>query len=146
MGLLLSEAVFYCSFTNRFASGYIINWLSVFVGGCTLEAVEGLSTVLCERLAGVLDEVASLMDKSLLRQVEQEGHEPRLLMLETIREYGLEALSASGEMESARQAHATYYLRLAEQAERELGGPQQSAWLDPLEREHNTCARPCSGR
>jgi predicted ATPase/serine/threonine protein kinase len=111
--------------------------LSVFVGGCTLEAVEGLSTALGERLADVLDEVASLMDKSLLRQVEQEGQEPRLLMLETIREYGLEALSASGEMESARQAHATYYLRLSEQAELELGGPQQAAWLERLEREHD---------
>src|SRR5207245_10361483 len=53
--------------------------LSVFVGGCTLEAVEGLSTALGEMPAYVLDGVASLLDKSLLRQVEQEGAEPRLL-------------------------------------------------------------------
>jgi len=96
--------------------------LCVFVGGCTLEAVEGLSTALGERPANVLDGVASLMDKSLLRQVEQEGQDPCLLMLEMIREYGLEGLSANGEMERTRQAHATYYLRLAEQAELELGG------------------------
>jgi predicted ATPase/DNA-binding CsgD family transcriptional regulator len=111
--------------------------LSVFAGGCTLEAVEGLSTALGELPAAVLDGVASLMDKSLLRQVEQEGEEPRLLMLATIREYGLEALAASGEMESTRRAHAAYYLGMAEQAELELGGPQQAAWLNRLEREHD---------
>src|SRR5205809_1623129 len=79
--------------------------LSVFVGGCTLEAVEGLSTALGERPADVLDGVASLMDKSLLRQVGPVGEEPRLQMLETIREYGLEALASSGEMARTRRAH-----------------------------------------
>jgi predicted ATPase len=111
--------------------------LSVFAGGCTLEVVEGLYTALGELPAAVLDGVASLIDKSLLRQVEQEGEEPRLLMLATIREYGLEVLASSGEMESTRQAHAHYYLALAEQAELELGGPQQAVWLDRLEREHD---------
>ncbi len=111
--------------------------LSVFVGGCTLEAVEGLYTALGERPAYVLDGVASLIDKSLLRQTEQEGKEPRLPMLHTIREYGLEALAASGEMESTRRAHAHYYLRLSEDAEVEIGGPQQAAWLERLEREHD---------
>jgi len=111
--------------------------LSVFAGGCTLDAVEGLSTALGELPADVLDGVASLMDKSLLRQVEQEGEEPRLLMLETNREYGLEVLASSGEMESTQRAHAHYNLRLAERAELELGGPQQAAWLERLEREHD---------
>jgi predicted ATPase len=67
--------------------------LSVFAGGCTLGAVEGLYAALGELPEDLLNGVASLMDKSLLRQTEQEG-EPRLLMLETIREYGLEALAA----------------------------------------------------
>jgi predicted ATPase/DNA-binding CsgD family transcriptional regulator len=111
--------------------------LSVFVSGCTLEAVEGLYTALGEMPADVLDGIVSLMDKSLLQQMEQDGEEPRLVMLETIREYGLETLAASGEMERTRQAHATYCLALAEQAELELGGPQQAAWLDRLEREHD---------
>src|SRR5207244_11580038 len=84
--------------------------LSVFAGGCTLEAVEGLSTALGELPADVLDGVASLMDKSLLRQVEQEGQEPRLLMLATIREYGLEVRTASKELESTQRAQAAYYL------------------------------------
>ena len=111
--------------------------LSVFAGGCTLEAVEGLSTALGELPADVLDQVASLMDKSLLRQAEKQGQEPRLLMLETIREYGLEVLASAGEMESTRRAHAAYYLRLSEDAELELGGPQQTVWLERLEREHD---------
>src|SRR2546421_319555 len=111
--------------------------LSVFVGSCTLEAVEGIYTALGETPANVLDGVASLIDKSLLQQTGQEGEEPRLVMLETIREYGLEALADSGEMERTQRAHATYYLRLAEEAELELGGPEQAGWLERLEREHD---------
>ncbi len=83
-----------------------------------------------------MDGVASLLDKSLLHQAEQEGGEPRLVMLETIREYGLEVLAASGEMETSRQAHAHYYLALAEEAEPQLRGPEQARWLDRLDREH----------
>src|SRR5437762_12915767 len=58
-------------------------------------------------------------------------------MLATIREYGMEVLGCSGGTVNIRQAHAEYYLRLAEQAELELGGPQQAAWLERLEREHD---------
>ena len=113
--------------------------LSVFVGGCTLEAIEAVCTTLDTESASwhVLDGVASLIDKSLLQQTEQEGDEPRLVMLETIREYGLEVLAASGEMETTRQAHALYNLTLAEEAEPELGGPQQTMWLERLEREYD---------
>src|SRR5207302_2529466 len=110
--------------------------LSVFAGGCTLADVEGLYTALGELPADVLDGVASLIDKSLLRQMEQE-EESRLLMLETIREYGLEALVSSGEMESTGWAHAHYYLSLAEDVEVEIGGSQQGLWLDRLEQEHD---------
>ena len=111
--------------------------LSIFVGRFTLADAEGLSTVLGDTSAEVLDGVASLMDKSLLRQVEQEGEEPRLLMLATIREYGLEVLASSGEMESTQRAYAHYYLRLSEDAEVEIGGPHQAVWLERLEREHD---------
>jgi predicted ATPase len=111
--------------------------LSVFVGGCTLEAIEVLYKVLDGTLMHVFDTVASLFDKSLLQQTEYEDDEPRLVMLETIREYGLEALEASGEIEAAQQAHAAYYLALVEQAEPELAGPQQAVWLGHLEREYD---------
>ncbi len=112
---------------------------SVFVGGCTLQAIEALCAALDKsKGAGrVLDGVASLIDKSLVQQTEQEGQEPRLVMLETIREYGLEVLAASEEMETTRHMHATYYLALAEEAEPELAGPQQTIWLERLEREHD---------
>jgi predicted ATPase/class 3 adenylate cyclase/DNA-binding CsgD family transcriptional regulator len=112
--------------------------LSVFVGGCTLQAVEAVCATLdnADEAGQALDEVASLVDKSLLQQTEQEGEEPRLVMLETIREYGLERLTVNGEMEAARQAHAAYYLALAEKAEPELEGLQQAIWLERLDREH----------
>ncbi len=111
--------------------------LSVFVGGYTLEAVEACSSWIRDGGYSVLDGVASLLDKSLLQQREQLAGEPQVAMLETLREYGLEALEASGEMEVTRQAHAAYYLRLAEEAEPELGGAQQAVWLERLEREHD---------
>src|SRR5260370_21559894 len=88
----------------------------------------------------VLDGIASLVDKSLLQQLEQTGEggeEPRLLMLETIREYGLEALTASGEGETARQAHTGSFLSLSEEAEPALKGPLLVMWLDRLEQEHD---------
>jgi predicted ATPase/class 3 adenylate cyclase len=112
--------------------------LSVFVGGCTLEAVEAVCADASDggEAGQVLERVASLIDKSLLQQTEQEGQEPRLVMLETIREYGLERLNAHGEMEAAQQGHAEYYLRLSEKAEPELVGPQQAMWLERLEQEH----------
>ena len=113
--------------------------LAIFSGGCTLEAVEAVGVILDPGTDGVsvLERAASLIDKSLLQQMEQEDGEPRYVMLETIREYGLEVLAANGEMEAARQAHATYYLRLSEEAEPELHGPQQAIWLERLEQEHD---------
>jgi predicted ATPase/class 3 adenylate cyclase/DNA-binding CsgD family transcriptional regulator len=112
---------------------------SVFVGGCILQAVEAVCAALDDGGAAgqVVDGVASLIDKSLLQQTEQEGAELGLVMLETIREYGLEALAANGELEAVRQVHAAYFLSLAEQAEPELVGPQQVEWLERLEGEHD---------
>ena len=111
--------------------------LSAFVGSCALEAVEAVCTTLGEATGQVIDGVASLIDKSLLRQTEQEGEEPRIVMLETIREYGVEMLTAAAEMETVRLAHAMYYLTLAEEAEPGLRGAQQLAWVERLEQEHD---------
>ena len=111
--------------------------LSIFVGGCTLQAVEALCTSLEEGRGAewTLDGVASLLDKSLLQQTAQEGEEPRLLMLETIREYGLECLTSSAEVEITRQAHVAYYLALAQEARTTWYGPEQQAWCDRVEQE-----------
>jgi ATP/maltotriose-dependent transcriptional regulator MalT len=69
--------------------------------------------------------------------VEQPDDEPRLLMLETLREFGLECLETSGEGAAARQAHAQYYLALAEEAAPHLMGPEQVRWMDRLGQEHD---------
>ena len=110
--------------------------LSVFVGGCSLEAIEAICKALGDEAGAVFDAIASLIDKSLLQQTEQEGEEPRLVMLETIREYGLERLAISGETETARDAHGVYYLQLAETSPDQSGTGEQ-VWYERLEREHD---------
>ena len=111
---------------------------SIFVGGCMLQEAEAICGALDEEgEISVLDGVTSLIDKSLLLPMNQVvGEEPRLMMLETIREYGLEALAANEEMEVTQRAHALAYLALAEKAEPEFEGPKQAVWLDRLEREY----------
>jgi predicted ATPase len=81
--------------------------LSVFVGGCTWQAVEKVA----DEQISVLDTMTSLLDKNLLRQTEQEDGEPWFMLLETIREFGLEALAERGELEATLYAHAAYYLQ-----------------------------------
>jgi predicted ATPase/DNA-binding CsgD family transcriptional regulator len=111
--------------------------LSVFVGGCTLEAIEAVNAGMTDEAEPVLDAVASLIDKSLLQQVEQEEEEPRLVMLETIREYGLERLEASGEAEAMRRQHATYFLQLTEESFPKIDSAEQFTWIKRLEADHD---------
>ena len=99
--------------------------LAVFSGGCTLGAIEAI----CDADGGLpvdlLDGVSSLVDKSLLRQEEGVGGEPRFVMLETVHEYAREQLEESGEAEDLRRLHARYFLVLAEEAELILGRLEQ---------------------
>src|SRR5215470_3161300 len=113
----------------------LFRWLSIFVGGCTLEAAEAVCQAGGEQASSVLEGVASLLDKSLVQQTEREGEAPRLVMLETIREFGLECLQKQGELDAARRAHARYYVAFAEQAEPLIQGPEQPLWLARLERD-----------
>ena len=108
-------------------------WLAVFVGGCDLPAVEAIAKP--AGVAGyiVLDGVSTLLENHLLRQVEQPNGEPRLLMLETLREFGLECLHTNGELAPARQAHAEYYLALAEETVPQLRGVEQTQRVAQLE-------------
>ncbi len=110
--------------------------LAVFAGGCSLQAIEAISTALGGMTIPVLDGVTSLIDKSLLRQPAHGEDEPRLDLLEMLREYGLERLAACGEREQTRDAHAAYYLALAEEAASVLSDFQQVAWQKRLEQEH----------
>jgi non-specific serine/threonine protein kinase len=111
--------------------------LAVFVGGCTLEAVEAVANADHDLSLDVLDGLALLVDKSLLRQAEGPEGEPRFGMLETIREYAVERFEASDEAAAVRRRHAECFLALAEQAAPELTGPHQAAWLERLERDHD---------
>jgi predicted ATPase len=111
--------------------------LGVFVGGCTLEAVEAISTTADDLRSDVLDGLTALVDQSLLKQIEDVGDEPRFTMLEIIREYASEQLMARGEVEVLQQHHAAYYLALAERAAPKLHGTEQGTWLDRLEIEHD---------
>ncbi len=111
--------------------------LSVFSGGCTLEAAETVCDAEGDPDMAVLEGVGSLVDKSLLRQEEGLEGEPRFSMLQTIREYALERLEESGEAEGTRQRHAEYFLAFAEEVEPKLKGSQQIEWFDRLEEEHD---------
>lgn len=123
--------------------------LAVFVGGALVSATEavcGDSPIIMDRAsldgtqalaqAEVLDIVDSLLDKSLLRLERSGEDEPRVMLLETIRAYGIERLRASADADRIHARHAEFYLLQAEAAECHLQGQQQGAWLALLEREH----------
>jgi predicted ATPase/tRNA A-37 threonylcarbamoyl transferase component Bud32 len=111
--------------------------LSVFAGGFTLEAAESVCDTNQDLGLDLLDGMASMVDKSLVRQIEQLDEEARFVMLETIREYGLEKLVASGEESPTRRAHAAYCLVLAEEGAAESADGEQKGWLDRFETEHD---------
>jgi predicted ATPase/class 3 adenylate cyclase len=98
--------------------------LSVFAGGCTLEAAE--------EVAGAdVDTLQSLVGKSLLRHTEE-----RLWMLETIREYASEQLAAGDGADLIRESHFNYFLALCERAYEERL-TSQNVWFPILEAEHD---------
>jgi predicted ATPase/DNA-binding CsgD family transcriptional regulator len=107
--------------------------LAVFVGGFALEAVAAVNSRLSAMSADALFGVMStLLDHSLLRRVAPAGAEPRFALLETVREFALEALAARGEEQEARGAHAAYFVALAERAEPELQDAAWEEWVDRL--------------
>jgi predicted ATPase/serine/threonine protein kinase len=111
--------------------------LSAFVGGCTLEGVEAVCDSKADLDLDLLDGMASMVDKSLMQQVEQANGESRFGMLETIREYALEKLEASGEEASTKRAHAAYCLVLAEEEATEQRGAERAEWLERFALEHD---------
>ena len=102
--------------------------LSVFVGGCTLDAAEALG----DPDLDVLDGVTSLVENSLIRRDEGADGEPRFTMLETIREYALDRLEQLPEHDAVRRRHATNVLALAQAA---AGARERAQHFDRLERE-----------
>jgi predicted ATPase/class 3 adenylate cyclase len=114
----------------------LLRRLAVFAGGWTLPAAEALGAAGGVDGWEVLDLLDSLTGKSLV-QLEETAAETRYGLLETVREYSLEALVASGEEERVREVHATYCLALAEQLEPILEGPGQEQALRQLAAEHD---------
>lgn len=112
--------------------------ISVFWGGCTLEAAEAVCNAEEDLGVDLFDAIASLVDKSLVSQTGAGDAEPRFIMLETIREYGRERLERSGELDSTRRAHAAYCLVLAEEgASSDMAPAQREAWLSRCDAEHD---------
>ncbi|MFL5706396.1 MAG: ATP-binding protein, partial [Ktedonobacteraceae bacterium] len=118
------------------AEQWLFRHLAVFVGGCSFEAVEEICRSGGSSISDALSGVAALLDHSLLQQIRQEGEQPRFVLLETVREYGLACLAEQGETGASERAHALYYLAFAEDiAPRLRGGGLQVRWLKLLNQE-----------
>ncbi|MBA3531733.1 MAG: tetratricopeptide repeat protein [Ardenticatenales bacterium] len=110
--------------------------LGVFVGGCTLEAATTVCTLAADPAQDTLEGMISLVNKSLVRQEDGREGEPRFTLLETLREYAQERLEERGESRLIQNQHLRFFLRLTEEAEPQLHGPDQLRWLDELDAEH----------
>jgi predicted ATPase/DNA-binding CsgD family transcriptional regulator len=118
--------------------------LSVFAGGCTLEAAEAVLTAPYSRsdddqLLGIdsLASISSLIEKSLLQQSAEANGTPRFRMLETIREFGFEQLAISGESEQAHRRLAEWFQSVAETSYYALLGPEHRQWLARVDADHD---------
>jgi predicted ATPase/DNA-binding CsgD family transcriptional regulator len=110
--------------------------LSVFAGSWTLEAAEEICSGDGLGEYEVLELLSSLVDKSLVVVVRGD-EESRYRMLETVRQYASEKLIESGARGALRAGHARFFLGLSEEAESGLAGPEQAAWLERLDTEHD---------
>jgi predicted ATPase len=115
--------------------------LAVFAGGFTLEAVQAVCVLDAAKTSSetddeaALQQLAQLVDKSLVQAQQGIGGEPRFSMLETIHEYATEQLEASGEAAAVQQRHADYFLRMALEAAPQMYGPEREVWMERLDRE-----------
>jgi len=110
----------------------VFRLLSTFAGGCSLEAAEQVAAE-AGADAGLLDILASLVDKNMLVRLEGAAGEARVGMLETLREFARDELVATGELAAAERAHADWCAALAAEGAVEACRPDQRAWLDRLE-------------
>jgi predicted ATPase/DNA-binding XRE family transcriptional regulator len=109
--------------------------LAVFAGGWTLEAAEAVCSDAELNAHDVLQHLSVLVDNSLVRRLDHNADEPRFGMLETIREYALDRLTADAEEVDERNRHLGFYVALAEAAEHSLHGAAQADCADQVERE-----------
>ncbi|MBK7317670.1 protein kinase [Candidatus Villigracilis affinis] len=109
----------------------LLRGLTVFSGGWTLEAAESVCIQEGSEF-DILNLLSRLVDKSLVNLKDS-----RYRILETVRQYALEKLAESGEVDAVRDRHLDYYLKLTERAEPKLRSAQQLIWLNRLEAEHD---------
>lgn len=109
----------------------LLHRLSVFRGGATLEAVETVCAADAGERAGVLDTLASLVDRSLVVVREHQG-EARYALLETVRQYARERLNGTDEAHRVRGRHAAFFSTLAAEAEPHLTRPTRPLWIGRL--------------
>ncbi|HKX18799.1 MAG TPA: tetratricopeptide repeat protein [bacterium] len=114
----------------------VLRRLSVFAGGWTVDAAEHVCAGGAVEPPDILDTLTRLVDKSLVI-FEHWREPPHYRLLEVVRQYGWERLSAAAEVAEARASHLAWFLALAEQADAALGGPEQNRWLARLETEHD---------
>ena len=118
----------------------LLRRLAVFVGSFSLDLVEQVCTGEGLEQLGVLDQLTSLVDKSLVA-VEERGAATRYRLLETTRHYALDRLVEAGEVESCEDRHLYAYLDLAERLEPALTGAGQRDALDLLDVEAPNLSR-----
>ena len=109
--------------------------LSVFAGGFTLDAVEGVCAGEGVGARGVVDLLDRLVAQSLVEHAAGEGP-PRYRLLESIRQYGWQRLVDSGEDQRLRRRHRDFFLALAERFHQDWVGPRQAEILTRLRAEH----------
>jgi predicted ATPase/DNA-binding CsgD family transcriptional regulator len=110
--------------------------LAVFAGGFDLSAAEAVCSAGDVDVSRLVDVLGQLIEKSLVLS-EQGGGEMRYRLLEPIRQYALERLRSSGDLDATARSHARWFRALAEEADGALRGPEQIAWAERLEREHD---------
>lgn len=110
----------------------LLNRLSVFLGGWTLEAAEAVCAGGEIEDWQVLDLLTSLVDKSLVVYEDQSGAAARYRLLETIRQYARDALAAAGKEALTRTKHTEHFLEIAETAATYMQGPREREWLQRL--------------
>lgn len=106
----------------------------VFVSGASLEAVADV--LFAGDTMAAIEMISDLQDQSLLHRHDTPDGAARFQMLETIREFAVERLAASGEAVAVRQLHADHFLQMAEAGEQALRGPDQARWMHLLEADY----------
>ncbi len=111
----------------------LLDRLSVFRGGLTLDAAEAVCATVTEA-GSMLDVLAQLIDRSLVTMREERGA-ARYALLETVRQYAAQRLAARGETALLERRHATYFATLVASAEPHLVTRSRPAWIDRLQSE-----------